>query len=155
MSLNHLKDINISRDTFQKEITQIWTLGDKTGAPIVGAPTVSASISFLAIGNIVLANIHPFTLTVPATGNYYSIVSTVPVPTEFKTSQINTEHIYLSKTLAGTVLNGSIYNYGNPTQFNIYEEYVANSNTVAPLTPNEIYKNIHYQNFIYLRTDQV
>ena len=152
MSLNHLTDIKSCQDTFQKTITQIWTLGDIFGTPILGAPTSTSQVSYIAVGNLISIVLYPFTITIPNTGTFYSIVSTIPSPNDFRTNQITKQSIILSKNTANTSINGVIFNYGLPEQqMHIYEGLYPN--IAIPLTPNEIYKSEHYQNFTLLRTE--
>lgn len=152
MSLNHLTDIKSCQDTFQKKITQIWTLGDIFGVPIVGAPTSTSQVSFIGLGNLVSIILHPFSITIPNTGTFYSIVSLQPFPEEFRTTQITKQVVILTKNTANTSVNGVIFNYGLPEQqIHMYEGLYPNIAT--PLTPNEIYKSDQYQNFTLLRTE--
>ena len=151
MSLNHLTDIKTCQDTFQKTISQIWTLGDIFGVPIIGAPTTTSEVSFIGIGNLIMIVLHPFTITIPNTGTYYSIVSLEPFPSQFRTTQITKQSIILEKQSISTSFNAVIFNYGLPQQqLTIFEGY--NPNIIIPLASNETYTSAQYQNFTLLRT---
>ena len=154
MSANRLLDIQASEHSFQKQITQIWQLGDKSGVAIEGSPTFISKVDYIAVGNLISVNIHPFNITVPADGlNYYTFVGTVPTPTEFRTTLITMGHFSLAKQTAGTTTDGVIFDYGLPTQnLIIYEKYYRDNIVMVPLTNGEKYRCIHYQIFTYLRT---
>jgi len=153
MSLNHLKNFKICEDTFQKSIDQIWTLGDRFGVRIVGAPTVEAKVNYISIGNIVMIQITPFEITIPAVGDFDSIVSTVLTPNEFESKTINADLIYVSNLTTKVTANGTIFNYGLPNQLSIYQQYIQNAIILYPhLDPNATYRIVHNCNFTYLRT---